>query len=909
MTAKTTARTRTVHYVLSTHWDREWYQAFQDYRERLVRLMDNVIAGFDDGRLRGPFQTDGQAILLEDYLEIRPERRARVEQLVRERKFVVGPWYVLPDEFIVSGESIVRNLRLGREIARRFGAEPSDAGFVCDLFGHIGQLPQILRGFGIDNALLWRGVNHYETRNFIWEGVDGSDVVAYEFANIGYCDYAFKVRDADKRDLEFDRERNRRQLHDYIDHETAHTETDAVLLFDGGDHQEWDPEVYGLLCETMDLGGTGFEVRHSDLDAFVREMVGQRDRIAKRLKGELRETGKVPGMAGHQIHGVLSSRVWIKRENQECQNMLCHWAEPLGAFSALALGTEYPKGYLDVAWRWLIENHPHDSICGCSIDQVHEDMKYRFSQTRQIAELTTREASYRIAASIEGSPAKDEVRVVVFNPLPVDRDGPATLELEIPTDYPVFQEFFGFEKLPVFTIHGADGAEIPFQRVRQSMGRKGMRIRPAKFPDNTVTDRVTVALPLRIPAMGYTTLTVRPATNQEPKRYPMVPSLVCGSRAIENELLRVEATAHGTLTLTDRATGETYGDLLTFEERADIGDGWFHGVAVNDEVLYSSACASDVSVIENGKYQAALRVRTTMNVPEEFVFEGMVRSARRVPLVLETVVRLRAGSDHVEFETTIDNTAKDHRVRVLFPSGAKTATWRTDQAFDVVERNVALRADNHECFELEVDTKPQQSWSGVFDEKRGLAVVATGLIESAVPDVEERPIALTLFRGTRRTVNTDGEPEGQVLGPMTFRYAVKPLRGAPNRRRLFDIGQALGTGLRVVNMRWQDVGIHRQGTAMPAQAGFLRLDGGAVMTSCRIVDGELEVRVFNPETTKVDAALDWSGNPEAMGRFESVVAVDLESNPTGKPVRPDGRRFSFDLEPKKIVTWRFHRQG
>ncbi|MCB0049978.1 MAG: hypothetical protein KDE24_10605, partial [Caldilinea sp.] len=145
----TTSASLRAHYVLSTHWDREWYQSFQNYRYQLVCLLDRVLAGLEDGRLRGPFQTDGQAIILEDYLEIRPERRSELERLAQAGKLVIGPWYVLPDEFLVSGEALIRNLRLGREIARSFGVEPSNAGFVCDLFGHNSQMPQIFAGFGI----------------------------------------------------------------------------------------------------------------------------------------------------------------------------------------------------------------------------------------------------------------------------------------------------------------------------------------------------------------------------------------------------------------------------------------------------------------------------------------------------------------------------------------------------------------------------------------------------------------------------------------------------------------------------------------------------------------------------------------------------------------------------------------
>jgi alpha-mannosidase/mannosylglycerate hydrolase len=185
---------RPVHYVLSTHWDREWYQTFQDYRRRLVHLLDRTLDDIASGKLRGPFTTDGQSIILEDYLEIRPERRAQVEEYARSGKLNIGPWFVLPDEWLVSGEAIIRNIRLGREVAREFGAEPSSAGFVCDLFGHLGQLPQILRGFGVRGAFVWRGIEPRKAAHLRWQGSDGSEVVCFRFGRAGYCDYTYDVR-------------------------------------------------------------------------------------------------------------------------------------------------------------------------------------------------------------------------------------------------------------------------------------------------------------------------------------------------------------------------------------------------------------------------------------------------------------------------------------------------------------------------------------------------------------------------------------------------------------------------------------------------------------------------------------------------------------------------------------------
>jgi len=325
---------RRVHYVLSTHWDREWYQSFQDYRYRLVRLLDRVLDGFSDGRLKGPFFTDGQVIILEDYLEVRPERRQTIEALVREGKLVVGPWYAMPDEFIISGESLVRNLRLGREVARSLGAEPSDAGFVCDIFGHNSQMPQIFAGFGIRGGFVWRGVNYDDTKHILWRGADGTELPTYRFGLGGYCGYAIGVRHISAPDCELDAETFHRELWNTIRSHAQVTEVDPILLFDGGDHQEWDQRAYGFLIEEMRAGDDAYEIVHSSLDDYMNEMLAQADRIGKVIQGELREPGENrPSEMGNQwlIPGVLSSRVRIKQANAECQTLLCRWAEPMSA--------------------------------------------------------------------------------------------------------------------------------------------------------------------------------------------------------------------------------------------------------------------------------------------------------------------------------------------------------------------------------------------------------------------------------------------------------------------------------------------------------------------------------------------------------------------------------------------------
>jgi alpha-mannosidase/mannosylglycerate hydrolase len=381
--------------------------------------------------------------------------------------------------------------------------------------------------------------------------------------------------------------------------------------------------------------------------------------------------------------------------------------------------------------------------------------------------------------------------------------------------------------------------------------------------------------------------------------------MATSENSMANEHLSVTIESNGTLTLTDRWSSETYTRLLTFEECADIGDGWYHGPAMNDQVFVSTASHADVALVHNGPYLTTFRVRTIMNVPESFRFDKMVRASEMTPLIIDSYISLRPDQHYLDIHTVVENSADDHRLRVLFPSGARAAeTYVADSAFDVVERPIALRADNYLYRELEVETKPQQSWTAVYDGGRGLAVVASGLLETAVRDLPERPLALTLFRGTRRTVFTEGEPGGQMRGRLEFDYRLVPLAARPDRARLCCLGQQLAAGLRAVQLRPADLPIFRSGSPLPPTAGFLRLEGPAVMSSARRVEGSLEVRLFNPDVEPVEARLNVEEWP---GADAPIVArpVDFESRPTGEAEPVDGD-LSITLGPKKIVTMSLH---
>lgn len=889
--------TRIAHYVASTHWDREWYESFQGYRMRLVSLLDEVFDILASDPQFTTFVMDGQTIPVYDYLEVRPERLDDIKRWVQQGRFKVGPWYVLPDEWLVSGESIVRNLLMGIHMAEDLG-ESSRAGFVCDQFGHISQLPQIFSQLGIPGAFVWRGTHEREHHgHFNWASPDGTAVPTYRFGPTGYCTYTFRVRHAQIPDEPFDLEEAVDRLVDYARFEAGRSPLSTILLFDGGDHMEIEPRTSTLLAAANEqLAAHDIRIVHSDLDRYLADITEEHDKIPQTLTGELRETGRDPGPDDEHwlIPGVLSSRIHLKQRNAACEDELCLWAEPFSAFAS-DLDSAHPDGYLRLAWKHLIENHPHDSICGCSIDQVHQDMIYRFDQSLGISSRLTDTALKTIAlAAIPRDGQDAALAITVFNATTRAVDEPLDLEIPLPVSWPkTYQEFFGYEEKFSFRLRTADGAEAPYQLVAQERHHNQFRRPRYKFPQSDPRHIVAVTARLAVPALGYTTLLVEEADG--PTRYSG--TLAPQHDMIENESLRVQVGSNGTLTLTDKRTGKVFEKLLTFEERADIGDGWYHGVAVNDQIFTTLAGSADVALIADGIGKATLRVELTMHVPSSFDFHTMTRSRERTPLRIVSDVTLRSGVDRVEITTTIDNTVLDHRLRVLFPTNLSGDTYLSDGAFDVLERPIALARDNDLRRELDVETRPQQSWTAFGDGTHGLAVVSRGLPECTVRDTADRAIALTLLRGFRRAVLTNDNLGGEILGSHTFRYDVVPFGGTAPIKALFLLGQRINHSARMVSLLPRDWANVPGRASLPGQHSFLGIEGEAVVTSVQRRGDALVVRLFNPHSEAKAVHI----RPDQRIRAAEVVRLD-ETAAAGTATAVRDGAVEVVLAPKRIMT-------
>ena len=903
-------------YALSSHWDREWYLTFQQFRHRLVQLLDSVLEDLNEGKLSGPFYLDGQAIQLEDYLEIRPEQKDAIQKLLREGKLIAGPWYCQPDEWLVAGESLLRNLEFGSELVGALGGTPSISGFCCDQFGQIGQMPQLFAGFGIEGVFLWRGLPAPSDKSawVKWVGVDGTALRGYRFGHVGYCDFAHYVRGATDPDLRLDQKSVDARLDDYIETQKMRCLDGPVFLFDGGDHLLLDRAFYSLLRKNFEKREGITRIVHGSPDDLVAAMLRLPDERFNTITGELREASRLPLHLDQSflIPGVLSSRVWIKQENNSCETLLTAWAEPFSTIAHTLLGSASSEGFLKAAWRWLLQNHPHDTICGCSVDQVHEDMRYRFAQCRQISETIVEESLLAVARATIAQCDKDRLRVVIFNPMPIPMRQVVEVELDFPETWPRFAEFFHFEKQPAFRLRGIGGEEVSYQRISQKEPVSRPRLQLHKFPSSRQCVRVRVAVEVNLPALGYTSLDVEgePLCPEAPvwprlaapTRQPAKPSIVQGARALRNEHLEASVSADGTLTVIDLATGQKYGGLLVFEDCCDIGDGWYHGPSVNDEVYSSHGAFEGLSVKSSGPLLGSLVLRHTMVLPSSFAerSEGVGRSTAQ--LRIETTLTLKKGGKTLECVCRILNNARDHRVRVAFESGVEAGEYRTDSAFDVVSRPVDKPDVTESGRELEVETVPQRSFTAISAGERGMAIIAPGLHETCVRDDPQRTIYLTLFRGTSRTVLTNGEQGGQLQGLLEFRFLLGVGAWASDDTQLLQTSAAFNAGVRSVQLGHDDA--QNPEAILPRESGFLEITGDAHLSAFRKVRGELELRAFNPKQQAVDAGVLLHPLLARQLSLDAVRSTDFLGNAVSPGISSDSEGFPIRIEPKKITNIR-----
>jgi mannosylglycerate hydrolase len=795
----------TLYLISHTHWDREWHLTYQQFRLRLVVLMDKLLDLLQSDPDYRHFMLDGQTIVLEDYLAVRPDKEKEIRRLVQAGRLLIGPWHVLPDEFLVSHEALVRNLLLGGQIARRFGAR-MDVGYVPDPFGHIGQLPQILCGFGLESAVLRRGLSD-EPLELWWAAPDGSRVLLC-YLRDGYGNISrlpVDRPDAFASMIVFAR-----------DSLARHAATSHLLLLNGTDHHEAQPGLPQAMARAAAGGHRDSRLGedrliHSTLPDYVTAVRAAGVDFPV-VYGELRQCKR-----HHLLPGVFSSRMWIKQRNTACQVLLERWAEPFSCWAeyvdsepptVVFSGTQaidrlrQPIDLLRLAWRRLLENHPHDSICGCSIDQVHDEMIVRFDEVEQIGEEMVRQSLQALARAVDTSGAR---ALIVFNPTAWPRTDVVEATVELPLGLegtaPCLVDTQG-EETPYEVLGREDGIlvdlEVPGAGLQATLAEvaggwlmdmavgqvrgwrqgttakvdillseqgkpdleavvKGLAEVEAVLADPVVTTehlvvRMVPRLHVRfvahdVPGYGYKAWRLEAQSSHG----TLAASGDTRALRIENEAFMVEANpTDGTLTITDRQTGAVYSGLNRFVDGGDRGDEYNYCRPENDHLVSAPVEPPQIRV-EAGPTAIArqtLDIGLVYRLPAALSPDRCSRAAELVDVAIHTKVGLSPGVRRADIHTVVDNRAGDHRLRAHFPALLMASSAQYDGHFDVISRPLGLPTEDTSTWvEQPVAEQPQRHFVDMSDGRIGLLVANRGLPEvEVIPGEGQTTIALTLLR-------------------------------------------------------------------------------------------------------------------------------------------------------------------
>lgn len=749
-----------VHVVSHTHWDREWYQPLERFRQRLVALIDELLDAAAAGE-HVPFLLDGQTILIDDYLSIRPERADELGALLHDGQLEAGPWYVLADELIPSGEAIVRNLFAGRRTLARFGATAPPVLYCPDSFGHPAALPSVACGFGLPMILLWRGYGGKrwpagDTAR--WTAPDGQTVLLFHLPRDGYEFGSHLPADASAANDRW--QRMRREL-------VARSTTGVMLIQNGADHHARQSRFDEAMV-ALEHAGASDGVHRSSLRGFAERLVersgAQRPPV---VRGELRDSYGYTWT----LQGTFATRAHEKRLNARVERLLIREAEP---WSALANYTgSSRRALVEMAWRTVLAAQPHDTLCGCSIDDVALAMEQRLRSARNEA-IGIRDDAIRELIGhdpVAAREARDDWKPVVLvrNAAPRARSGVAIIDLE---------EFVADVGVGPGSKPAESPLEMPAERPRiAGLGRLQLLSQelrhsrtesPRHYPDNDlVAARRVAAWVSDAPPYGIASYAIG---GDDVRRKRPKDAVVVERRAMKNGELRVAVDEAGVVSLEHIASGRCMPSLLQIVAEDDLGDLYTPSPRPRAvEIQFRG-----VRRIHRGPLRGELALRYRL-VPA---------GSRRADVELAIHLVLDADAPFLRVDVQGDNRRRDHRVRLALVGDVANGTVWADAAFGPVRRDPLQLDAADTVAEQPPPTAPLHRYVSLFGESSSFTVFSDGLAEYEARS--DGAIVVTLLRAVGELSKNDlperpghagwpsPTPGAQCFGPFEASLAVMP---------------------------------------------------------------------------------------------------------------------------------------
>lgn len=703
-----------VYAYLHTHWDREWYREFEEFRLRLVEVVDDVLNKLKRNEIES-FYFDGQTGALEDYLEIKPENESIIKEYIQQERLYIGPYYCSTDSFLVDSESIIKNLQMGLKDSNKYGCKKFIA-YHADTFGHSAFIPEIVKYFKIPNALFWRGLGELESE-FLFKDLKSTYLIE------GYFHDYFSAEVSYEKKAEF--------LKRTLDR-IAQYSSDAILLPIGADHLSCADNIKEQIKE-VNKHLEDYEIILSTPFEYFKQV---EDNYTKNLSCEFRDTKR-----NFILPGVYSSRIDLKQQNSALQWELARKTQPLQAILSYLNESVNYQNITNYAYKVLIKNHAHDSIYGCSVDNVHKENNMRFLKVSQASKSIINCVKRNIFS-------KNNLSIINLSNFELNG------ALKIKTDKEL-------------------GKEFNAQLISTTKG----------FPENKVyridqipiTEDYTDIYEYLVDFKKIESLSLKTISKDDIQKDS---SLKITSDSIENDsiLLSVE---NEKIIITDKNKSKTYEDFIRFIDRADIGDSYNFGALKNDMPVASKIVGTKIK--ESGKIRSILEIKFEILIPLESSTDGRSRDIKKHTLNVEAI--LENQNDFIEFKIDWENKSLSHILQIEFNMPEPLKKTVSDDLCGYIKRDFDPDYDIYKQIpaprgvELTLNTAPMQ---------KALLVQGVGFVTEGLQEYEifKNNLSLTILRATGTISNphnpTRGTPAGpplptpdlQMIGENTARFAI-----------------------------------------------------------------------------------------------------------------------------------------
>jgi 2-O-(6-phospho-alpha-D-mannosyl)-D-glycerate hydrolase len=875
----------TFHLIPHTHWDREWYLTRAGFLARLVPVLDDLQERLQADEEFRSFLLDGQTVLLEDYLRVRPDRIHRLRALIRSGRLQVGPWYVLADELIPSGESLIRNLLAGRGDAETLGRR-TDVLYSPDAFGHPAVWPSLANEFGIRFGVLWRGLGGETGQTcdlYRWRAPDRAEVLLYHLPPDGYEIGSGLIADPDALPEQWGR------IREVL---VGRASTLQIAVFVGADHHAAHRDLTRLRLLVAELEPEAY-VRVSRLDEFFSAARAE-GRDLPVLTGELRWSYRYTWT----LQGVHATRAPLKRRHAEAELCLERVAEPLAALARWAGATD-PRPLLSHAWRTLLQSQFHDSLAGCTADAVARRVKARIADAETLAREVARTSLDALLGNdpdlARDRPEQTSPRLVIWNPATRPRSGIVVAEvtgfvrdiLVGPPGGRIPRTGAGAGGLEF--LAGASGRRVQFLGRHHRMERLDSA---HHYPDQDEVEVVRLAFPApSVDSLSCAVLDSVPGRGQTEESEVMV-----AESRLDNGLVSVEVKPDGTLELSDRRTGSQFSGLLSLETECDAGDTYSFAPGPQTGPFGLSAPLQP-AILAAGPLVGALELQGSL-----------APSQGRIAVRL--VVSLYAGSSTVRCTLEIENRARNHRFRLRLPTRLPGGTALAGGPFGSVARQISDPDPASYPRETPVRTAPAHRFVAHARRGRGLALLAPGFFEYEL--TPEGDLLFTVLRAVGELSRADlptrpghaawptATPRAQCLGRerLQIAFAAVTTEDLESGTMLPELWEDAFLPLRPVWLR--------QATPLAPRDAALRLEGdGLVFSALKPAEENdgIILRCYNARTTP------------AEGTWRTTFPVDSakrvradEREPSQLSVEDGGRVIRFHAGPHEIVSVLVQRQ-